>query len=133
MPKASPPNTEDGLISALNLVERRAADLASAVAEFGIHPDVAETADAYGRAAVLAERILTKSAHPLHVLRTTLHASDVQRLLGDPRRVVWCNVADGGLCFAYASEPRPKGFIVLDRAQVDALMADGEGGEQGGC
>jgi len=122
----------DDLISALNLVERRAAELASAVAEFGIQPDVAETAEAYGRAAVHVERILTKTSPPMHVLRTTLHASDVQRLIRDPRRVVWCNVADGGLSFAYASEPRPKGVLVLSREQVDALVADGEGGEQSG-
>lgn len=127
-----PRTPEDGLISALNLVERRAADLASAVAEFGIHPDLAETAEAYGRAAVHVERIMTKASPPMHILRTTLHARDLQRLLGDPRRVVWCNVADGGLCFAYATEPRPRGFIVLDRAQVDALVADGESGEHSG-
>jgi len=35
------------------------------------------------------------------------------------------NIADGSLTFAYASEPRPRSFIVLNRAQVNALVADG--------
>ncbi|WP_344983687.1 hypothetical protein [Deinococcus rubellus] len=49
----------------------RAADLASAVAEFGIHPDLAETANTYGRAAVQVGRIMTRTSAPMHVLRTT--------------------------------------------------------------